>query len=116
MADKWIRPDLAHVSQRRALADPRADFDPVVYLVNITTRPAYTSATADRDPIFGNSICDKVSRIADWAEDHSPYLISQAVNETASRNDLATAKLCRALSAAAGSLRVRQGRAACRIG
>jgi len=26
-------------------------------------------------------MCDKVSRVADWAEDHNPYLISQAVNE-----------------------------------
>lgn len=106
MADKWIRPDLAQMLQYRALTvrsslprwavtavalatvgttfAPRADFDPVAYLANITTRPAYTSATADQDPILGHSMCDKVSRVADWAEDHNPYLISQAVNETAS--------------------------------
>lgn len=106
MADKWIRPDLAHMLQRRALADwttlarwalsaavlatvgttfaPCADFDPVAYLANITTQPAYTCAIADQDPILGHSMCDRVSRVADWAADHNPYLISQAVDETAS--------------------------------
>jgi hypothetical protein len=107
MADKWIRSDLAHMLQRPALADritlarwalsaavsvtvgttfaPRADFDPAAYLANMTTRPAYTSATADQDPIRGHSLCDRVFRFADWMEDH-----------------LATATFCCARSAAAG--------------
>jgi hypothetical protein len=99
MADKWIRPDLAHMSQRRALANwftlarwavsaavlavavtaiaPRADFDSVAYLANIMLRPAYTSATADQYPILGYSMCDKVSRVAECAEDQDPYLTRQ---------------------------------------
>jgi len=72
-----------------------APADPVSYLVNVTVRPAYTSADADTALAHGYVICDAVAHRRSYAQVTSDvradfqttdqyqasYPVTQAVNE-----------------------------------